>query len=373
MRTIFVCVAVAIACAGCSGGPPFAPSSSRPLATVCTFQGVNLFKITPDDTGYDPSTLTGPTQTTSVDPTSQEYVDLQTAFNAAPDFFKTQLCRLKGVFIIPRNALYPNSWGFRNPNSPDDGGYIGLSQLDLWTDASGNAHPAIVLTDYENNVARSLLLGLNDPLPSFGTNTDTNTGTMTLLAVLSHEYGHFLWNKILVSPPGADPDYSKFCPGIFPTASWINTFTTPIKQVRYRRFGDFADAPVAIMDPDDPFGSADDPSAQEIKISTLKALLQQPTAKKLKKARKIIVHLLKSTKRSWPSLFGTFSANEDFVETFSLFVMSQATPPLSSLIFNTSYADGTSFAIDIPGTIINRGPLANKLLCFASFFLKNGP
>jgi hypothetical protein len=371
MRTILVCIAVAIACAGCSGGPPVTRSSSRSLASICTFADVKLSMITPDDTGYDPSSLTPPAQTTTVASTSQEYVDLQSAFNAAPDFFKTQLCGLTGVFIMPRNALFPNSWGFRNPSSPNDG-YIGLSQLALWTDASGNARPAIPLTDYENSVTNALLSGLDDPLPTFGTNANTNSGTMSLLAVLSHEYGHVLWNKILVSPPGADPDFSKFCPGIFPTASWINTSVSPIKQVRYRRFGDVADAPVVIADPNDPSG-ADDPSAQEIKISTLRALLQQPTAKKLKKARKIIVRLLNSAKRPWPSLFGAFSANEDFVETYSLYVMTQATPSLSSLVFNTALADGTQFAIDVPGTIVDRGALANKLLCFANYFLRYGP
>jgi hypothetical protein len=291
-----------------------------------------------------------------------EYRDLQNAFNRAPDLFKNLLCELTGVYITPSDATFSPSWGFRDPTNLSNR-YIGISQ-DLWGN-NPRAPVAMKLTTYETILVKGLLPGINNT-PYFD-NADPNDGTMMLLAVLAHEFGHVLWTDLFIASPGTDPDFSGFCPGTVPDASWFNTDTNPIKWARWRNFGDVADTATDIFDPYDAFRAPDDPSSREIKVRTLKQLIQSGKPNNLKKAHKLIVRLLASTKRPWPSLFGAFSANEDFVETFTLYILTHANPNLQKLEMIVP-VQGNNVPIDIPATIRTRPLLLAKLACFDNYF-----
>jgi hypothetical protein len=314
------------------------------------------------DTTYDPTTLVSPALTSTVDPRSAEYRDLNNAFDRAPVFFKNLLCELTGVYLIPRGSTFSPSWGFRDPSNLNNR-YIGISQ-DLWGD-NPQTPIAMKFTTYETKVVRGLLTGLNNP-PYFE-NADPDDSKMMLLSVLAHEFGHVLWVDLFINSPGNDPDFSTFCPGTVPDASWQNTSANPIKWARWRNFGDVADTATDVSDPSDPGDASDDPSYQEIKVRTLKQLIQSGKPNNLKKAHKLIVRLLASTKRPWPSLFGAFSTNEDFVETFTLYILTHANPRLNSLEM-TVPVQGSKKRIDIPATIRYRPLLLAKLACFDNYF-----
>jgi hypothetical protein len=374
IRSILLVTAaiLAAACVSCAVPPPTATgpklfsatlSSPPPANTQCQFADINLGLIT--DLNYDPSTLTAPTaaQLSPLLPTSTEYTDLQTVFNAAPAFFKAQLCSLAGLYIISPGATYSTSWGFRDANLHR---YIGISDA-LWL-VSGSNKALITLTYYLNNFVLPALLHGIDVMPQYTNAANPNTGAMTLAAALAHEVGHVLWNDFLVPNNfGGNPNFTNFCPGIFPTASWSTS--TPINQASWRRLGDVANDPNVILDQSDPTPGTNDPSPQELKILTLKNLISQG---KFKKARNIIARMLAS-RRPWPSLFGAFSANEDFVETYALYVLMQQGLGLTSLPLQVQLGDGSSTSIDIPGTIGGRALLTAKLLCFDDYLWRNPP
>jgi hypothetical protein len=362
-------VALASACAiQAPLAPPIAPTSlpnpqPRLATNTCSFADVNLARIT--DLTYDPTTYNVPA-TTSVDPHSDEYLTLQDAFNRSGSTFKNLLCGLKGIFIIPSGSDYNKSWGFRDPRNPKDltNRFVGISE-DLWrTNSSGHLVPIDFIT-FEDTTTKELLRGVNS-IASIG-DANPKDGTETLLAVLAHEFGHVLWNDILVATPGSDPSFESFCSGIFPTYSWTST----IKQKLWRNFAEISDTANTAMDPNDPpVNGPDDPLPQEIKARTLDNLIYHG---KLKKARKIIARLLNSSVRPWPSLFGSFSANEDFVETFRLYVLRNAELPLMSITMNVLNLPRGTVGIDIPATILSRSLLQAKLQCFDNYFLKNPP
>jgi hypothetical protein len=68
----------------------------------------------------------------------------------------------------------------------------------------------------------------------------------------------------------------------------------------------------------------------------------------------------------WASLLATFTAEEDFVETFKLFVLQRAKKPLSSL--PVSIPNASSPTEDIPKTCSSRPVLQEKLRCFTAAF-----
>jgi hypothetical protein len=259
----------------------------RPFAAPCTFDQVKLAMIT--DTSYQPTTLVAPTSvapitqnSTPINTASPEYNDLQTAFGRAPASFKNQLCGLEGVFFMPAGATYPGgSWGLRTPSDLSKR-YIGISH-NLWQLNAAGQFQAINLNDYQTMVVNALLPGLGNPL-KFDAASPSNDGPTMLLAVLAHEFGHVWWTDLFIKNPGDNPDFSKFCPGIFPTASWSNAPA----WTSWRHFRDITDTTADASDPDDPPPSSatDDPSYKEIKVP---ALVNLVNTGKMRKAYKVII------------------------------------------------------------------------------------
>jgi len=381
MRASLFCAITLIAavCVACSAPYLSQPTPKSRWASVhftspCSFSDVPLSMI--NNVNYDPTSLVPPASTpitatsSPISTSSTEYTDLQSAFSRAPDFFKNQVCGLSGVYILPSGALYSKSWGFRDPKNLQNR-YIGISR-DLWGDPK--SPNAMYLTDYEKTIVNGLVYGLSNPMNFDAMKTSPNDGAEMLLAVLAHEFGHVLWTDLFISQPGQDPVFSSFCPGIFPTSSWYNTAARPIKWTSWRKFGDVADTATDISDPNDPTGT-DEPTYDEIKVAKLTKYIQDGRPKYLKKGRKIIDRLLASQARPWPSLFGAFSATEDFVETFRLYVLThpQANPRLTNLPMIVPLPNGSSDTIDIPNTINSRPLLSAKLQCIDRYIILNPP
>jgi hypothetical protein len=91
-----------------------------------------------------------------------------------------------------------------------------------------------------------------------------------------------------------------------------------------------------------------------------------------KGAKVAVIYRLKGTptpRGRWANLFAAFSPEEDFVETFKLFVLRRAQDPNHPLHLKAKIKiDGTSITRDIPGTVSSRPVLQRKLACFAQIF-----
>jgi hypothetical protein len=143
--------------------------------------------------------------------------------------------------------------------------------------------------------------------------TSVDTPAMAVLAALSHEYGHILWYDVLKANPS---NYSpnSFCRqtgiGFFDNA-WITPINTPLPWLF---FGE-----TTTVD------GRTDRHTGTIQIQDLKnAITGTPpdfqTAAKLLNA--FYASDVGNPDGVWPSLFGAISPEEDFVETFRVYILS---------------------------------------------------
>jgi hypothetical protein len=202
------------------------------------------------------------------------------AYNAAPDFFKTQLDGLTGTFIVPQTDCPVGSncmqsfWGLRDRDSKTT--YIALS-TGLW-DAAGDVP---LYAAHESSIC-SNLLQVSCPVTF---KPSANTQTMTVLAALAHEFGHVAWWAWgIYDRTCQNTDFSKF--------SWNKN-----KQAdRFHYFG--------IQQAENtPNGNG--PQKDNVKQS----------ADKPNELNKIY------SGGEWASLFATVNPDEDFAETYKLMVL----------------------------------------------------
>lgn len=339
---------------------PLAPTVSGPTVVVdCTSAQTFAASIQLLSPTFDPTVGSG-TPTSAGPPAPSVTSDLAAAYNLAPWFFQTQLCGLSGIFIAPATQ---NSWGYRN--FQDGRRYIALS-MNLWP---GTTPTAITLDRYEDAVFGPPLswptptsLPINDPSPPvYGPAMPNNNGPMMVLAALAHEFGHVFWADVLIpldpSNPGR-PSSSKFCNKIL-TNYWSGGVQASAPP-QWRTF-EAEDTNAASITPDDatdPDGSPQE--AEDAKIGRLRAALGSQST--IPKAHKILGRIL-AKGRPFPSLLGAFSANEQFVESFMLYTLMRATPPLTSLPLQVTAGVP---ARDIPADLKNgqRKRLAKVLACF---------
>jgi hypothetical protein len=255
--------------------------------------------------------------------------DLTAGFNAAPQFFKDQLCKLNGIFInragcsgnepntcnLSDRDVVNNSWGFRK--YPSGERYIAIS-LGLWNFKPCQAPRSVCappLQDYETRLNQALLQTLSPVVVSTQFGASPNTVAMTVLATLAHEYGHIYWfDSFVIDPntgapnPGGPAVITRFCDGgFYPLGSW--PFPVDLPPGRWLSFGEILNqAPL----------SSD--------VLQLPGLLSPDHLSKAA-AR---LHKIYSNGR-WASTLAAFSPHEEFVETFELFVLRNANPPLQSL------------------------------------------
>jgi hypothetical protein len=312
-----------------------------------------------------------PIDNTSIDNTPSTRDDLIRAFNIAPDFFKNQLCNLSGIYIDPTGcdnphdpttcgslsdqAVVEHSWGFRafDAQGHSSGEYIGIS-LGFWK--NGGQAPTI---DVYRTKRLALLLNaisngnsLNWPNPpTYSAAYPNNSSEMSVLTVLAHETGHVLWYDAFVSQPGKSFNAGYFCEGFYMGGSW-----TPAVDVPPGRWIGFAQQNSNITHNPD-------------YISVIKMDLQPGLghpSPMFSQAGEDLHMLLQD--QGLASTLAARSPDEDFVETFQLYVLLRASSngvrqlqqfPL------TIYGNGRNMYVhNIPVDFKNKYNLLNKLSCF---------
>jgi hypothetical protein len=251
---------------------------------------------------------------------------------------------------IPDQQVIDNSWGFRErrdqyrPGQTVSGRYIATS-AGLWR----NGQPAPPLHEYETKLL-SQLLSWNDPnptipaAPQYTINTSPDTSAMTVLSALAHELGHVRWYDTFVWPPGSGHlDLSKLC-----GARFFQSWQGPWQRLRgpppWRNFqsrSERATHPIL------------DKHATGVQISDIDTAVQAgayPLAGSLVGPGGSVppgtfVTGIYAPSAPWASFFGAVSPDEDFVETYKFYALTQASPGLQSLPVQIPYVANT---LDIP-------------------------
>jgi hypothetical protein len=325
-----------VLCAGIIAAVCFAylpaPFSSPTAAAAPPLGACAFGNITMVDPKFDPTNASGtPTSAGSI-PTNVQ-TDLTNAYNLAPTFFKKQLCALDGIFIAPASS---GSWAFRNITNGRK--YLALS-MSLW---SGGSAPAF--SAYENIVVQRLLEGWMGPRhPPKHDYSDASA--VTVLSALAHEYGHILFYVTLVKPYHNPPDFTAFCGGTFFSRSWASL---PSDPNLWRNYGDIVGTH----------------ATGDVQIQDIKNALPHGNGPDIHGAGGLVDKIYNPAMGRWASLFAAFSPDEDFVETFKLFVLKNSGAPLNSLPIQIPVAN-LVLTEDIPGTCSKRPVLASKLSCFA--------
>jgi hypothetical protein len=330
---IWVTLVVAT-CFGCALAP-----SPVPLSPIACAAITNVGVV---PTSFDPTSATGTPPASGPAPANIQ-ADLLAAYNAAPAYFQTQLCGLDGIFVTAGSQ----SWGYRNIN--DGRRYIAIS-MSLWSPSG-----PITLDQYQNRVFGPPLSwrSSTDPSPPTYLPATPNDGTMTVLAALAHEFGHVFWSDTLVFPRGTHPQSSRFCNRILNDA-WNGALQPAV----WKNFEDLDSNPADIPDdPSDPPQSGD-PGPGHAKVLKMMQALQSGH---IRQAHRILWRVL-ALGRPFPSLLAAFSANEQFVETFTLYTLLHGQTPLTSLPLQISPA----LVRDVPASLPGRKRLTKLLKCFDS-------
>ena len=233
--------------------------------------------------------------------------DVAAAFGAAPPWFQDQLCDLSTVYINPdlnaSEGVFFSSWGYRNPRTASK--YIAISEQ-LW--GPQGQGPAITFETYETQLLGALLLnypGLQYQAAGYNS-AKLTSGQLAILAALAHERGHILWYLVNNVTPGQGGSYTPkiICSdGRSFFVDWRSVDRPPI----WRTFGDLQD--------NHPL-DADGVTSDNVQASDL----FNAAARKNRKAEPLLTAIYSRHGR-WASAFASFSPDEDFVETFKLFVL----------------------------------------------------
>jgi hypothetical protein len=286
---------------------------------------------------------------------TQTWQDLADGFNAAPPNFRQKLCNLTAVYIDtttcpgnPQSCFGANSWGFRNPNNTDER-YLALSQ-GIW--GSIGHSDAGRYSVYETNLLAQVMAQENmrwplssatPPRPAFsgafsGSTSIDDVPALTVLAALAHEYGHILWYDVLKTPHNNNYKPSVLCRpnpnnkgGGFFDNSWDGMDVNRPRM--WLRFGEMM---------------GDQHAHGITQISTLARLIQtMTTPDEFQMAAAAFDSLYDNDNNSasgvWPSLFGAISPEEDFVETFKIYILTRPETnshmPITSMQLNIFGAD----------------------------------
>jgi hypothetical protein len=347
---------IALFSAACEQPPPAPPpiaTGQAPMFLSCASQGIdyindpsnagNAFvstKVSFLPSGFDPRATGKYNSPQCNSRVSDPYLtSLSNAFRIAPPFFKEHLCGLTCVFINqevcqdPQNCtideVAANSWGFREQQSQSNaaGRYIATSQ-GLWNRGSSPDN----LSDYETKVLNRLLASAATSGLKHDPAMPNNGPEMTVLAALAHELGHVRWFDANVMVPGGNYEFTYTIPCVNSTTSffdnsWYYSNTAYLQTPnRWRYFGDWPDVTWVInrnLDhKNDPkflniFGNISDPKKFG-KINNGLHLANQP----------------------WASFFGSRTPDEDFVETYRLWVLRDA--GLTSFAITIPYGNGNN-------------------------------
>ena len=289
-------------------------------------------KGNPCDKPPAPGTVgTGPGQVPPLPDTA--VTDIHAAFAVAPSFFKTELCNLSNIYIDTIvGSVNPIAWGIWErlyPDPPDPNvpriKEIGISALVWSTLKTAAAEGKAPYSVYENYILAALLT----PPPPIATqwmNGNSNTtpdnalfytaspdpapttpNEMAILGILAHEMGHIIWWEKRVrdkkcSVSGLKDYFHKYSWSANQVAHGFHRFGRETLGNRTKDRPDNEDVASDLHYGDYPYANAD---------QFLKTIYNG----------------------EWASLFATVSPDEDFVETYKLWVLTDAgnSQPLQQL------------------------------------------
>ena len=341
--------------AACTPSPPPAPprvlSAAKVLsAATCAVGSPNFL----DHVQFAPNGLPPPSadaetlpalrlrpDTTPPVPVPSKYTQaLQNAFQLAPTAFQDRLCGLTGIYI---NGPVPNklpagtsskladstdaAWGFRvwHLFAPYET-YIAIPAA-LWDLACADGTKPYIYHCFETDLLRTVVTWPNSPPPGSppppqysSANAGADNFDMTILAALAHEVGHVQWYQTMAphrpgnSIFGYDPS-GFLCadspgPRSFFSYSWASAIATPppwrsfsTKDVRKVATGDLHLLPPPIADIDSDIDH-DNPTSLKSATDNIGQLYQRA--------------------QPWATYFAAVSADEDFVETYKLYILTNA-------------------------------------------------
>jgi hypothetical protein len=279
----------------------------------------------------------------NIPPSAGNVADINSAFILAPSPFQSDLCTLDKVYIDtdPDVEHKPLVWGLRERAR---GGltHVGINQQVLTALPANGAY-----TYYENFILNGLLTSrlqvrrpINPrnhdwPLPDFNyTSADEDTRAMAILAILAHEMGHVIWWERLLENQQCNYIY------FYRFSGWTD----------YKIGHGFHD-----FGKDVNLRTADPPDIYQV----LRDLYGQPPhpIPNLGMAARDLFQIYSG---EWASLFATVSLDEDFIETYKLWTLTQAQSPLKHLFvkFPSSIAPNP---VDVIDNINNNNVNLNSL------------
>jgi hypothetical protein len=223
--------------------------------------------------------------------------DIVAAFNIAPVFFKNELCTLDKIYIVTDPQLQmsnPVAWGMRE-RLYNNRTHLGIS-AQVWTNQSMNQGPG-PYTSYESWVLNTLLNNLWPQGPSYSAATPDRQD-LRILGILAHEMGHVIW--------WIEDIIGKQCTVNGQLASFYSYTWHPINWKHgFHKFGD-------------------QQGNKSIENFDKDKILKDLSQGKLNDAGTKLQAIYGN--ENWVSLFAFVAPDEDFVETYKLYVLTQAQP-----------------------------------------------
>ena len=271
--------------------------------------------------------------------------DLANAFDAAPVFFKQQLCRLEFVFIDNiTNGGSGYDWGFWEAPDQPNGTWKSKKYISIASGWWAGGKTLVNLSTHETMLNQFLVPAAPNSIQYVSAGTKPDTPTMALLSILGHEMGHIMWYQ----SGFIDEDYCLVngTLGDFFAGSWTEPVNRP---PRFR---------VAGAVNTDTHAVAADPSYTKIMNDSAAAL---PTD---------LATIYGSGR--WFSLFSSVEPDEDLAETNKLVVLREALDPtsgnpnpLTKLTVQISTAQVTT--VDVMTYLASSTVLLGKSACLAQF------
>ena len=259
---------------------------------------------------------------------------IASAYSAAPYFFKLELCRLNAIYVdMDPNSTNSTAWGMRESMQSNAPTHIGLQKSVFTGSSGGTPGPE---ASWETGLLNGLLLnGLLKPQYASAT---TDSQTLMLLSMLAHEVGHIIWWRDGIAdqtcPNGGD--------------SFFYTWKTPISNPhQYHDFGQ----PIPTNQ-----------SSESFTFAELQANAQSAGSQDTAKAQLRTIYGFPNDAPlpSWASLFAFVAPDEDFIETYKLLVLTQASPAMTSLIIQIPTASTRDVVVDNFKNTDANSPLIKK-------------
>lgn len=289
---------------------PIAPTGGKQISGTCPDGNMisnKVFELIPpfDAKKYGNCLIKGSSCDTvpnGAKPSNPAYaMKITEAFNIAPTSLQNELCNLDKIYIVVDQSLQqsnPIAWGMRERLHPKTNGsknHIGISSL-VWTSLLSNKY-----SGYENWVLNALLQSpwpVGDT-PSYVAIPDTEE--LMTLGILAHEMGHIIWFDKNI--------FAHQCPVNNQLASYYDlTWQNISIKHGFHGFGEDQDV--------------GDHSVESFTNKTIVDLLRKNTQAAFNEAGMDLQTVYNNAR--WPSLFGFVAPDEDFVETYKLWVLTTA-------------------------------------------------